>query len=491
MDGKRLEDSARIDTIGGKAYLTAGILLTALKLLIDYEATVDGFGREWTPWVYVIPIQLLDIPSMPAAERTFYLTMAAISLPFVVVGVTLTLRRLRDAARPPWLAALFFLPIPFNDLFFLILAALPTRTSPERAALADLHGDALPAKKGPPHLGPTTPRGSLGALLPESDAACALASIFATIPITMLLGYLSVTAFSTYGWGLFVALPFGMPMASVMIYGLRKPRGIGECILLGVVWFFLMFASLLVFAFEGIVCLILLIPLALPISILGAVAGYGVQLIPWSRRSPRALLILVTLLPTLIGAEGLTPRTPPLFPVSTAVEVDAPPDRVWKHVVAFSELPPPDDWLFRTGVAYPVRATVDGRGPGAIRRCVFSTGPFVEPIEIWDEPRLLQFSVTSGPPPMKEWSPFADIHPPHLENYLVSRRGQFRLEPLPGGRTRLEGTTWYHHTMWPASYWKVWSDGIIRRIHGQVLRHVKRLAEADSPTPHPAETHRP
>jgi hypothetical protein len=50
--------------------------------------------------------------------------------------------------------------------------------------------------------------------------------------------------------------------------------------------------------------------------------------------------------------------------------------------------------------------------------------------------------------------------------------------PLPGGRTRLEGTTWYHHTMWPEPYWKLWSDGIIRRIHLQVLRHVKRLAES-------------
>jgi hypothetical protein len=128
-------------------------------------------------------------------------------------------------------------------------------------------------------------------------------------------------------------------------------------------------------------------------------------------------------------------------------------------------------------VAYPIRAEINGRGPGAVRRCVFSTGAFVEPIEVWDEPRLLRFSVTENPPPMKEWSPIADIHPPHLEGYLASRRGQFLLTPLAGGRTRLEGTTWYQHHMWPAAYWRIWSDGIIRRIHMQVLKHVKRLAE--------------
>jgi hypothetical protein len=203
-----------------------------------------------------------------------------------------------------------------------------------------------------------------------------------------------------------------------------------------------------------------------------------VQKASWSVRSPGPLLVVLACLPTLIGAEGLTPRTPPLFPVSTAVEVDSAPERVWKHVVEFSTLPEPDDWVFRTGVAYPVRATIDGRGPGATRYCVFSTGSFVEPIEVWDEPRLLQFSVTKNPPPMKEWSPIAEIHPPHLDNYLVSRRGQFKLVALPGGRTLLEGTTWYHHTMWPASYWQLWSDAIIHRIHMQVLLHVKRLAEA-------------
>jgi len=64
-----------------------------------------------------------------------------------------------------------------------------------------------------------------------------------------------------------------------------------------------------------------------------------------------------------------------------------------------------------------------------------------------------------------------------VDGYFVSRRGQFLLEPLPGGRTRLEGTTWYTHDLFPTVYWGLWSDAIIHRIHGRVLRHVQRLAE--------------
>jgi hypothetical protein len=170
-----------------------------------------------------------------------------------------------------------------------------------------------------------------------------------------------------------------------------------------------------------------------------------------------------------------------LLKVVSSIEVNAPVERVWKHVVAFAELPPPDEALFKLGIAYPIRAEINGCGPGAVRHCVFSTGPFVEPIEVWDEPRLLKFSVTENPEPMQEWTPYRDVHPPHLNGFLVSRQGQFLLTPLPDGRTRLEGTTWYHHSLWPANYWQLWSDFIIHKIHLRVLRHVKQLAETPTP----------
>jgi hypothetical protein len=51
------------------------------------------------------------------------------------------------------------------------------------------------------------------------------------------------------------------------------------------------------------------------------------------------------------------------------------------------------------------------------------------------------------------------------------------LTPLPNGGTRLEGTTWYHHGLWPAAYWQLGSDAIIHRIHLRVLRHIRDEVE--------------
>jgi uncharacterized protein YndB with AHSA1/START domain len=168
---------------------------------------------------------------------------------------------------------------------------------------------------------------------------------------------------------------------------------------------------------------------------------------------------------------------PPVFEVRTSIEIAAPPEQVWRHVVTFSELPEPDEWFFRAGLAYPKRARIEGSGVGAVRYCEFSTGSFVEPIEVWNEPRLLRFRVTENPAPMHEWSPYSEVMPRHLHGYLVSEHGQFRLTPLPDNRTLLEGTTWYRHGLWPAEYWRWWSDAIIHRIHLRVLNHIRMLAE--------------
>jgi len=165
---------------------------------------------------------------------------------------------------------------------------------------------------------------------------------------------------------------------------------------------------------------------------------------------------------------------------ASAVDVQAPPEVVWGHVTGVTPLAleAPPRWFFDLGIAYPTRAWLDGQGVGAVRHCEFSTGAFIEPITTWDPPHHLAFDVADQPPTMHEWSPYDTVYAPHLDGALLSRRGEFRLAPLPGGGTRLTGTTWYTFQMGPQVYWRLWSDALIGAIHQRVLRHVRGLAEA-------------
>ena len=67
---------------------------------------------------------------------------------------------------------------------------------------------------------------------------------------------------------------------------------------------------------------------------------------------------------------------------------------------------------------------------------------------------------------------------PHLDCYLRSWWGEFRLVPLGDGRTRLEGSTWYQLRLGPEPYWQVYSDWLIHTIHHRVLQHIRAEAEA-------------
>jgi len=223
---------------------------------------------------------------------------------------------------------------------------------------------------------------------------------------------------------------------------------------------------------EGVICIAMTVPIATPLALVGAAIAFQLKR---ERKHLRRAGILLLLPPASLAWDMNAGM--PLFEVRSAIEINAPPETVWQNVVSFSELPEPQEWYFRTGLAYPRRAHIEGSGPGAIRYCEFSTGPFVEPIETWDPPRLLRFSVTENPAPMEEWSPYGKVTPRHLHGYLVSEKGQFRLTRLPGNRTLLEGTTWYRHGLRPAQYWRLWSDAIIHRIHLRVLNHIQALSE--------------
>jgi hypothetical protein len=265
-----------------------------------------------------------------------------------------------------------------------------------------------------------------------------------------------------------------MGAAAAYIFNRDRIRPAGASLAVACLSILIAGGFLLAFALEGLLCLLMALPLALAMALMGAVVGRAIALGRLARRAE--LLLVVLLFPLLAGAERARPSADPAA-VVTSIEIDAPPERVWTQVVEFSELPEPPDWLFRLGIAYPRRARIVGHGPGALRYCEFSTGAFVEPIVVWDEPTRLGFEVVEQPPPLEEWSPYRSIHPPHLDGYMRSVRGEFLLERLPGGRTRLQGTTWYHLEVFPRLYWSLFSDALIHQIHRRVLSHIKTEAE--------------
>ncbi len=430
-----------------RMYLTHGVLLALVKYLGDIVLIYAASGTLWTPADYVQVFPSL-LPSQ-SGYVTPALAPALVTwmLPFFAVGVTLTARRSMDAGYSPWVASLFLVPFA-NYALIGALLLLPSRP-PARGPLP-----ARPARMG--------------------EGTARILSGAAGVLVAVMAVSVGISTIASYGGWLFIGTPFAMGACTGFLYNLFRPVTMKETGSLVIVTALVGSVALLSASLEGAICLAMAMPIAIPLALLGGVVGRWAATPAGTAQTTHAMFMLLAI-PLTAAVEPPTGHV--MHEVRSSVIINAPPDAVWPHVVAFREIPEPADWVFRAGVAYPIRARIDGAGVGAVRHCVFSTGAFVEPITHWEPGRRLSFDVIESPATMTELSPYRDMSPPHLHGYLRSKRGEFRFVDLGDGRTRLEGSTWYEIDMAPEAYWQMFSDALIHRIHRRVLDHIKEEVE--------------
>jgi hypothetical protein len=213
---------------------------------------------------------------------------------------------------------------------------------------------------------------------------------------------------------------------------------------------------------EGWICLIILFPILYCGTLAGALAGRLFFRKDWDRLNMCAAPVLAI----VVLAEPAV-RAPHNSVVTDELRIDATPEKVWPHVLAFGPIPErPHFWLFRIGLPYPVETTNAGNFPGADRSCKFSGGAeFREKVVDLEPARRLTFDVVEMP---------AD---PELIGHLDAKRGRFELRDNRDGTTTLVGSTWYSLHVRPAWYFDWWTHRIFRAVHLRVMANVKRLAE--------------
>lgn len=430
--------------VNRRAYLLNGAGLALLKYAGDVLLVWMGTGRLWTPQDYLRSVYTLLTATLADAPAWVAPVLTLWTIPFLSAGVSLTLRRAIHAGWSPWWALGFFVPA-LNYLLIAALCVVPGR---------------------PRGIDRPLPRGATGGRVPP-----ALVGLVAGVLLGLVLAGVGVATIERYGLALFFGTPFAMGAIAAFLFNRRVRSTGGETAGLTVTMFIAAAGCAFLAGMEGAVCLAMALPFAIVIGLLGAAVGRAIALT--GARSLGPATFAVVALPVSLALEPV-PATPVEHHVESAVVIDAPPDVVWRHVIAFRPIADPTDLIFRLGVAYPTSARLDGEGVGAVRYCEFSTGAFVEPITVWEPNRRLSFDVIRQPAPLRELSLHDDLAPPHLGGYVRARRGEFRLVPLENGRTRLEGSTWYELNMSPAAYWRPFADYMIHRIHERVLAHIER-----------------
>jgi hypothetical protein len=234
---------------------------------------------------------------------------------------------------------------------------------------------------------------------------------------------------------------------------------------------------MLIFAKEGVICLVMAAPLGYFEMVLGFhVARRMGGIDPGAPTGPQLSMIPVLLLGAAVGLR-VTPATAEAEE-STTLIIDAPPEKIWPLLFNLSEVPQPKFLPFKAGVAHPIRTESEGQTVGSRRRCVLTTGTMEEVIQISEQNRHLRFVVTKTPVAMTEFNPIRQTKLKHGADYFWVKWGEFVLKPLTDGRTQLTGTSRYSYRVYPASYWKFWTDSMVEQTHLLVMHEIKRRVES-------------
>lgn len=411
-----------------RMYAMAGACALAIKFNLD-RVIADYFGFHWNIWNYLEPLEHsgrflpLSVP-----EKYFLAILLVTALPFIWVGITMTMKRLRDAGQPLALTLLFFAPV-VNLLFFALLCLMPGQSVGSESGRSGRRA-ALPSR-----------------YWPSSRAGSATAAVVITGLLGVVVAWGALRFAGNYGLTLFISLPFVMGYLAVLIHSRTQEVDSNEVV--GVVTLALLLTGvgIAAIAVEGFLCIVMAAPLAWLVAMFG---GLLAMLIHGRADSPQAtpsmLAMLLVSLPILLGVEHVAPPPLPRFQVHTTIEIAAPPEVVWNRLIQFPPLSAAREWPFLFGIAYPIEATLKGEGLIADRECRFSTGSFKEPILAWEPGKHFAFAVSDEPLLMKETSPYENIHVRHLEDHdFQPERADFVLVGLPNGGTRLEGTTTYQN----------------------------------------------
>jgi len=366
-----------------------------------------------------------------------------------VVTVLLALRRVRDARGPEFAAALAMIPILRVPLL-LFLALLPSRMQSDTGPTVKTVIDKAARWR-------------------HAVVAVGTGAAFSTASVAI-----GALIFGSYAHALYLLTP--LYLGAVTGYLVNRHEDVGTKATAKAVWLATVVGSilLLAMALEGVICIVVIAPLAFVVALIGSALGRAVA---DSHRHTRVnALGMVLVVPFVFALESLASGSA-RFEVTTDVSIAAPPAVVWTELTQLEEITEPPGLLFRLGVAHPLRVELQGEGVGATRLSRFSTGMAVGRVTVWTPQREFAFDVLEEPPGMHELSPYAEVHAPHTEGYFRTSSARYRLELLPDGGTRLVETSSHALRMQPYEYWTPLARWIVGQTHARVLRQIQLSAE--------------
>lgn len=439
-----MRDAASVKRFAIAAYLP----LASLAVLSQHVAVAIVYARldrtlPTDAEFWLLPLRTLA--HLPGVSASFVASGLGFSLLSAGLVAILSLWRVRDAGRGHLGAVLAVVPV-VQIAVILILSFLPS----------------------------ARPRADLSAPTGAAHIPDVLVGVICGMGLCVFAVVVSALIFGAYGWGLFVLAPLLMGWVTAYRANRKVVLSGGATAKLVVLTACVGGLMLLLFALEGLICLLMASPLAILCAWIGGVIGRDMAIQRGEKTHP--MMMSVAILPLMIAIESTVPSSLAM-PSQESIVIDAAPHEVWRAVISEDAIEARPALPFRLGLAYPLSANFSGSHVGAVRTGRFSTGISRERVTVWNPGRQLAFVVLSTPPVMHELSPWKVVHAPHAVGYFQTTWTSFDMVPLSGGRTKLTVRSTSTLALDPAPYWAPLARWAITANNRRVLAHLKAVSE--------------
>jgi len=280
--------------------------------------------------------------------------------------------------------------------------------------------------------------------------------------------------------GFTLLMPFAMGCVTVYFAEIRQSQRIRVWLMLPWLPLAAALAATMLVQLEGLICIVMYAPLGLVLATLGGTVG-GISARFIKRHRARNITVAcVAALPFLI-----LPLEKPAFyqlelrQVENSIDIQASPAVIWRNIervpaIRRDELP--NSWSRRIGFPDPIEATLSHEGVGGIRNASFAGGVlFTETVDVWDPEHRLGFSIAAQTAKIPATT--LDEHVRVGGPYFDVLYGEYRLEPLANGVTRLHLSSrqrlstdfnWYAH---------LWTDAVMSDLQKRILVVIRQRCE--------------
>ncbi len=231
-------------------------------------------------------------------------------------------------------------------------------------------------------------------------------------------------------------------------------------------------------AWEGAICIVFLMPIALMFGSLGGLLAKGITQRMTIRPGTVACMAVLPLICMVVESQLTQPVE--MRTVENTIAIHADTAIVWQNIqsvppIAAKELQP--SWTHRIGFPRPVAAVLSHPGVGGVRTASFERGlVFYETVTDWQPLHQLAFRIkadTAHIPPTT-----LDEHVTIGGRYFDVLDGQYRIEPRTDGTILLHLTSHQRLSTDFNSYAGLWSDAVMGSLQSSILQVIQHRCEA-------------